>query len=469
MSIEVASWSLTTAIHNLQQGKLSAEEYLTDLISHGNSHSNLGTYITPTSGHALIAARAADSMPQKGPLFGIPLVVKDNIDVAGVPTTAATPSLKGHIPTTDSEVWQRLTSAGAILLGKTSMHELAYGITGICTGSPTALNPVNTNYLAGGSSSGTAAAIAAGFAPAGLGTDTGGSIRIPAAVCGIFGFRPTTGRYPHAGVVRISPTRDTVGLMARSIEDILLLDEIITGTNHSTEQPSPTPKSVRLAIPESAWDHLDPEVERITTNALSVLENAGYKLINTGVDIHGGPSNELLDTAIAIPPPETLAAISAYLAETGSTITAEEVIKETASPDVRSILSPLLDTSLPHHAYHAALTKQEQLQALANEARHRYNIDAIVTPTIITPAAPVDVADYINIEGVEIPTFLAYIRNTAPAAVLATPSITIPIGKTAEGLPVGLQLDGHPNSDTKLLQLALQCSQLFPSVYPSKG
>lgn len=461
MNRDSVNWSLTTALKNLQTGKLSVEEYVTELLAHSKSHQELAAYITDTGEQALAAARAIDAKDSANPLQGIPLVVKDNIDVAGVATTAATPRLQKHIPNDDSLAWQRLAAAGALLFGKTSMHELAYGITGVCTGAPTALNPINKDYLAGGSSSGTAAAVAAGFAPAGLGTDTGGSIRIPAAVCGIFGFRPTTGRYPHDGVIRVSPSRDTVGVMARSMEDIILLDKIISGDSTQATNNNTNPHSIRLALPEQAWNHLDPEIERVTSDALSSLQIAGYSLVATGADIHGGPSNELLDIAIAVPPAETLKALAAYLSVTGSDATAEEVIRDIASPDVRHILSPLLEETNLHHAYPAALAAQEQLRTAAAESRRSHNVQAVITPTTVLPAPPLDVGDYVDVEGVQIPTFLAYIRNTAPSAVLGTPSVTIPIGVTSNGLPVGLQIDGHPTKDAELLQLAFQLSQLF--------
>lgn len=461
MSVDVTTWSLTVALQNLREGKISVIEYLTDLLAYGKQHGELNAYITNTGEQALATAKAAGNNDPSLLLQGIPLVVKDNIDVAGVATTAATPRLRRHVPSESSGVWQKLASSGALLFGKTSMHELAYGVTGRCTGAPTALNPRNTRYLPGGSSSGTAAAVAAGFVPAGLGTDTGGSVRIPAALCGIFGFRPTTGRYPDSGVVLISPTRDTVGIIARSIDDILLLDGIISGTNYVPQAIDAAPKTVKLAVPEHAWQQLDPDVERITLNALSVLKKAGYHFIDADADIHGGPSKELWEVATAIPPAETLGAIAAYLKATGSTATVEDVIRSIASPDVREVLEPLLNTPVSQDAYHEALFRQKGLRERAAKARRRYGVNATVTPTTILTAAPLDIGDNVNIRGKDIPTFLAYIRNTAPAPVLGNPSVTIPVGKTADGLPVGLQFDAAPNEDIQLLRLARQCSQLF--------
>lgn len=461
MSQDVTTWSLIVTLQKLREGKISTEEYLADLLAYQKQHNDLGAYITETGEQALATAKANPTRDPTKLLQGIPFVAKDNIDVAGVPTTAGTPCLKHHIPKVSSGVWQKLEAQGALLFGKTTLHELAYGVTGQITGAPTALNPRNTHYLAGGSSSGTAAAVAAGFVPAGFGTDTGGSVRIPAAVCGIVGFRPTTGRYPDNGIVLISPTRDTVGIMARSVEDIMLLDSIIMGMPYVPEDVDSHAQAMTLAVPENAWSNLDPDVERLVVNALTTLQNVGYDLINTGADIHGGPSDALLEVATAIPPAETLSAIATYLKQTRANVTVEEVIRGVASPDVRSVLLPLLDDPVSPQAYHDALEKQKQLRALARKAYQHYGVDAVVTPTTITTAAPVDVGDEITINGITLPTFLAYIRNTAPAPVLGNPSITIPIGKTAKGLPVGLMFDGAPNSDKQLLQLALQCSRLF--------
>ncbi|MFD1554951.1 amidase family protein [Paraburkholderia silviterrae] len=464
MSAEAASWSLCEAARALRAGRLSAVEYVTDLIAHERARGDLGAYITRAHEQALDAAREADRTSPAGPLHGMPLVVKDNIDVAGIRTTGGTPRLHAHMPASDSAVWRRLAAAGAMLLGKTSMHELAYGVTGICVGAPTARNPVNTDYLAGGSSSGTATAVAAGFAPAGLGTDTGGSARIPAAFCGIVGFRPTTGRYPHAGVLRISPSRDTVGLMARDPDDIVLLDSILAAADGDRRMARDAGRPIRLAVPDHAWHSLDPDVARVAANALALLERAGCVLVSVGDEILGGPSAALLDVATAVPLAETPAAVAAYLADSGSTDTFEDVIREVASPDVRGVLAPLLDAPFPREAYRHALAAQARLRAAATAAHRLHDVDAVVLPSTILPSPSIDVGEHVVLDGASMPTFLACIRNTAPAAVLGAPSVTLPAGKTRHGLPVGLQFDGQPHADTRLLDLARQCSRLLESV-----
>ncbi|WP_158607820.1 amidase family protein [Nocardia panacis] len=434
------TWSVLEARTALRARRLSAREYAEDLIARTRALAALGAYITPTPEFATRA-------PNPGPLQGIPLAIKDNIDIAGVRTTAATPRLREHIPTADSAAWRLLAAAGAVLLGKTSMHELAYGATGACTAAPTARNPVAPTHLAGGSSSGTAAAVAAGLAPAGLGTDTGGSVRIPAAVCGIIGFRPSTGRYPESGVLHLSPTRDAIGVMARTVPDILLLDAVLTGRKPSTPRGS---GPQRLAIPQEGWRDLHPEVHRLATRALDALERAGHQLIPVDESVHGGSLDELLPLAMWVSLAETPAAFRAYLAD--STATFEEVIASIASPDVREILTPLLEFPIPEQQYRADLKTQARLRETAAAARTEFA--ATVMPTTVLPAVPVGSGTHLVHNGVEAPTFPTFLRHTGPAAILGLPSITLPIGATRDGLPVGLQFDGHPQRDIDLLHLA---------------
>ncbi|WP_442800999.1 amidase family protein [Serratia rubidaea] len=462
MSRETAAWSLHTALQAIRERKLNASEFLHDLLAHERQVGDFNAYITPTRRQAQNHAATADKLAgHAGALCGIPLVVKDNIDVAGVPTTAATPSLRHHVPTVDAAVWRRLSHAGAVLLGKTSMHELAYGITGVCSAAPSALNPVLPGYLAGGSSSGTAAAVAAGLAPAGLGTDTGGSVRIPAALCGIVGFRPTTGRYPHDGILRISPSRDTAGLMARTLEDIILLDAIITGNARKTQTAAISPRQIRLGVPLPAWRGLSPEVAQVAYSALDMLERAGYQLVETGSELFAAAPEALLDSATSIPLAETADAIADYLHAAGSRITFSEVVQAIASPDVFQLLAPLRDAPYPQLRYRRAIARQSSQRLEAAEARRAYRVDAVVMPTTTLTAAAANIGEHVEINGASMPTFQAYIRNTAPATILALPSITLSAGVTAGGAPVGLLLDGHPYRDTHLLHIASHCFQLL--------
>ena len=215
-----------------------------------------------------------------GPLAGVPFAVKDNIDTKDLPTTGGTESLRNSMPLRDAPVVEALLDAGARLVGKTNLHELAFGITGDNGSFGAVLNPHDTECSAGGSSSGSAAAVALGIVPFALGTDTGGSVRIPAAHCGVVGMRPTTGRYPSSGVIRLSWTRDTVGVIAATVERVAEVDAILTGQTGYSE---PDLSGLRLGWPTDGFiDDVDPEVLVSMAQVRSVLEAAGVTIFGVG-------------------------------------------------------------------------------------------------------------------------------------------------------------------------------------------
>src|SRR2546428_707337 len=229
---DLTKLSFTDAAQLIRDGRVTSVELTQAYIARAEANPGLNAYITLDRSGAMAAARRADAdmVARKtvGRLHGVPLVVKDNTHVAGLPNTAATPALRGFIPTENAPTVPKLVDAGAIVLGKTNMHELAFGISGYNEGFFTAQpigtrNPYDRTRIAGGSSSGTGAAIGARLAPGGLGSDTGGSVRIPAALSGGAGLRPTIGRYSQDGVTPISHSRDTVGPMAPTGSDVALL------------------------------------------------------------------------------------------------------------------------------------------------------------------------------------------------------------------------------------------------------
>ena len=228
------------------------------------------------------AARSADQQRQHGerlgPLHGVPIALKDNFDTADFTTTAGTPALAAHRPTRNAAVVQRLLDAGALILGKANMQELAFGPTSNNAAFGPVRNPYDRSRIPGGSSGGTAALVAARLAPAGLGTDTGGSVRVPASLSGVVGFRPTTLRWPQDGIVPISHTRDTAAPIARCVADCALLDGIVTGD--PTSLAPINLEGLRLGVPRGHfWDDLDAEVEAILADALARLAAAGVVLV----------------------------------------------------------------------------------------------------------------------------------------------------------------------------------------------
>ncbi len=249
-SRDLLELTATNAVSLLRSGDLSAEKYAQALLDQCRKLRTLNAFIWQNEDQVLAAARAADTQrttTRRGQLHGLPILIKDNIETASAPTTAGTPALRDHRPGSDAPVAAKLFSAGAILLGKTNMHELAVGITSNNAAFGAVHNPYDPALIPGGSSGGNGAAIAARMCAAGLGTDTGGSVRIPAALCGIVGLRPTVGRYAGKGIVPMSHTMDTAGPMARSVEDLALLDSVITGSD-AVVQPVPL-RGVRLGVP----------------------------------------------------------------------------------------------------------------------------------------------------------------------------------------------------------------------------
>src|SRR5262252_2198709 len=244
----------------IRNGEQTAEALVEALLARCAAASPLNAFITLEAERLRAAARAADQRRQRGerlgPLHGMPLALKDNIDTADFPTTGGTPALAAHRPKRNAPIVQRLLDAGAIVLGKTNLQELAYGPTNNNAAFGPARNPYDPTRIPGGSSGGSAAAVGARLAPAALGTDTGGSIRVPAALCGITSMRPTTLRWSQAGIIPLSHTRDTAGPMARHVADCVLLDGVVTG---GPTEVTPAPlKGLRLGLPRGYfWENLD--------------------------------------------------------------------------------------------------------------------------------------------------------------------------------------------------------------------
>src|SRR5262245_64907348 len=250
-SSAVCELGLRELAQAIAAGELTAEALAEELLTRCARASALNAFISLEPERVRAAARAADKRRRQGdalgPLHGVPLAIKDNIDAVDYPTTAGTPGLAAHRPKRNAPVLQRLLDAGALVLGKANLQELAYGPTSNNAALGAVRKPYNPTRIPGGSSGGTAAAVAARLSPGGLGTDTAGSVRVPGSLCGITTFRPSTLRWPQAGIVPISHTRDTAGPMTRSIADCVLLDGLVTGG--PTEIAPANLKGLRLGVP----------------------------------------------------------------------------------------------------------------------------------------------------------------------------------------------------------------------------
>jgi mandelamide amidase len=387
-----------------------------------------------------------------GPLHGVPLVVKDNIHVAGLTNTAGTPGLAEFTPDSDSPTILALKKAGAIILAKTNLHELAFGITSDNGAYGSVGNPFDPLMFAGGSSGGTASAISAGLAPAGLGTDTGGSVRIPAALTGVVGFRPSSGRYDSSAVTPISHTRDTVGVIARNVNDVIAMDQAIDPGNVASDVDV---ASIRLGVARSYYfENMDEQTAVVVEMALDKLREAGVTLVEVGPGDVGALNAK---SAFPIALYEVMQDLPAYLADfdTGKDFAA--IASSAASPDVQGLFGMLgtPEGQIPEEVYAAAMEAREEMRMMFRDYFASHDLAGMIFPTTLLPARPIEGSlETVELNGEQVPTFPTYIHNTDPATIAALPGISLPAGVTRDGLPVGIEIDGPEGSDRHLLAIA---------------
>lgn len=462
---DLAELSASEAARLIRAGKLKSEDLVRVLLDIAAKKKDLNAFISLDADAALKAARAADAAVRrkdfKGPLHGVPIVVKDNVHVAGFPNSAGTPALRDFRPKRSAPVAERLLKAGAIVLGKTNMHELAFGITSNNAAFGPVRNPYDRSRIAGGSSGGSGAAIAARMAPAGLGTDTGGSVRIPAALNGIAALRPTLGRYPQEGITPIAHTRDTAGPMARTVRDLVLLDTVVSGAK---DKVSPAKlKGLRLGVyREHFFKGLDAETETITNAALEKLKSKGVQIVEVEM-----PGLADLNGKIGFPVAvfEANLDLGKYLKKYGLPMDVKGVADRIASPDVKGIFTgaviPGAKKAVPEAAYKQALALRPALKKLYADAFEKHKLAALAFPTTPLPAAPIGDDKTTKLNGQDVPTFPTFIRNTDPGSNAGLPGLTLPVGRTQAGLPLGLELDGPAGSDRKLLAIGLALEKVF--------
>lgn len=426
----------------------------------------LNPFIHFDAAACLAEARRLAQMPADEqaalPLFGVPIAVKDNIDTADAPTSAGTPALRGKTPRRDAPVLQRLRAAGALVAGKTNMHELAFGITSNNAAFGSVRNPYDPRRIAGGSSGGTAAAIAAGVVDVGLGTDTGGSARIPAALCGIVGFRPTVGRYPMAGVAPLSHTRDTLGLMARNVGLIRRLDAVLTAR---TMEGDPNPLSdVRLGAPRTWFQEgLHQDVAACLAHALALLEKAGATIVDADLP-NIGPLNEAVSMPVVMY--EVVGDLSRYLRERGA-VSLKALTRRIASPDVAEAMRAAVDGAIAEQVYQDAIAKHRPaLQRAYRDCFQAHRLTALLAPTTPLPACAVGDDQTTLLNGRPVPVFQTFIRNTDPPSNAGLPAISLPAGLSAKGLPIGVELVAPAGGDESLLQLAAAVAEVLGPAPP---
>jgi aspartyl-tRNA(Asn)/glutamyl-tRNA(Gln) amidotransferase subunit A len=384
----------------------------------------------------------------RGPLHGVPIAVKDIIDIGGVPTTAASRVREGHVAAADAPVITRLRAAGAVIIGKTNLDEFAFGTMSENSAFGAVRHPLDPARSPGGSSGGSAVAVAAGMALAALGTDTGGSIRIPSAACGTSGLKPTIGEISTQGVVPLSPTLDHVGPFARTVGDVRLLYQAMSRTDLQSSGTD-LPRSVsnlRLGIPRGyLTDLLDADVRTCFDETAATLRSAGATITDASV-LHAS----------------TTPAVYMHIhSSEGATYHARtlDAVPDRYTPVVRCRLE--VGRYVLAQDYHRAMEGRELLRREVDAALE--DCDALVLPTLPI-AAPVRGAESVLVNGAPEPVRALMLRLTQLFNVTGHPAISIPSGITSDGLPVGLQIVGHRDRTGDLLYAAQAVERLLQTI-----
>jgi len=464
--------SAAQAVTQMTRGELKAERYAEALLARCRAAAALGAFITLEPQRVLEQARALDRARQAGeapgPLFGLPIPVKDSVNTKEYRTTGGTPALRDFQPMDDAPVVASLRAAGALVLGKTNLHELSYGWTSNNQAFGAVHNPYDPARIPGGSSGGTAAAVAARLAPLGLAEDTEGSIRVPAAFCGIAGFRPTTGRYPTQACIPISPLFDQVGPLARVVEDLALFDSVVAKDRRPIAIQGL--RGVRLGIVRDYWySGLDPEVERLTDLALSKLTEAGALLVESEMP---GLAELIKRTTAHVQNHDVRIALARFLADYGAAQSFEAVIAQ-ASPDIQAIFRSEILPGGAHFVSEAvyAAARDRHLPALRRlyeEYFRRNGVAAMVLPTTLIAAPLIGEDRVVTIRGQAVRFETAVARNIAPGSTAGLPGLVLPIGLTSRGLPVSLEFDGPAATDRALLALGLSLERIFGRLPPPR-
>lgn len=447
-----ASLTIAEAARAIQRRELAPTELTRACLDRiARLNPRLNAFVLVTAERALAdAARAEEELRAgiyRGPLHGIPVGLKDLYDTAGIETAAGSAVLRGRIPERDAAVAAMLREAGAVLLGKTNTHEFAWGTTTNNPHTGPTRNPWDPERIPGGSSGGSGAAIAARLALGTLGTDTGGSIRIPAALCGCVGLKPTFGRVSRAGIIPMSWQFDHAGPIARTVEDAAMLLQAIAGYDPDDFATVPVPvpdyraalvpdvRGLRIGVPrDQFFGLLDPEVLVAVEEALECFRTLGA----TVEDVDSGFTREQVISAWRLVNVEGRLYHAPYL----------EQQPEAYSEELRNIL-----LQPPPEPLDLAAAYLDSYRIKEGVRRALQSVDLLAAPTTMRPASRIG-EDPVEVEGVQLSTGAAFASLTMPFNLAGVPAISIPCGFSSEGLPIGLQLAARPFDEPTLLRAA---------------
>ncbi len=461
---ELTGLSIAEAGALLRRRALSPVELTQAYLDQIQEHDvDLRAYITVLEAGALATATAAEREiaggRYRGPLHGIPVALKDLVMTRGIRTTCGSRILRDWVPDADATVAVRLSQAGAVLLGKLNMHEFAMGATAVNPHFGTPKNPWDRTRIPGGSSSGSGVAVAAGLAAGALGTDTGGSIRIPAALCGIVGLKPTYGRVSRAGVIPMAWSADHVGPMTRTVADAALVLQVLAGRDpadpSTVDLPVPDYSSamqgdirgIRLGLPKDFFfERLDAEVRAAVLAAARSLEGLGASIEEVPLPkiSHAGPASFAIiaSEAAAYHEPYVRTRAAEYGADVRARLTAGRFVLATQ--------------------YLKAQRARQVIRAEMDAALQQ--VDALLVPSTPMPAPLLDARE-LTIEGVTQEVRWWLTRLNRPMNLTGHPALSVPCGLTTGGLPIGVQLVGRHFEEATLLRIG----HAYEEVSPAKG
>ncbi len=416
------------------------------LAAEAATHEHLHSFVTVDAERLIADAAQADrelaAGVDRGRLHGVLIGVKDIIDVAGYATRCGSPLYPTSAATTDAEVVTRLRAAGALVAGKTTTHELACGVV-----SAPASNPWNRAHIPGGSSGGSGAAVSSGLVPIGLGSDTGGSIRIPAALCGVVGHKPTYGLVPVSGVEPLSRSLDHLGPLGATVADCAIALTVMAGSG--SDYASELLRGIdglRLGVITGApFSPMQPDVATAIDTAVDLLRSLGATCIEVSIP-------ELAHTLAAefgIIPAEAYEHHQASLRERAGDI----------DPSIRSLI--VAGAVLPSTVYDRALAARDRITAAIQHTMRDLRLDALVTPTLPATAAAKTASEFEYVGLVE-PVAASYVRTTAPFNLSGQPATSVPCGFDRTGLPIGLQIAAASGADALALRIAAAYEQATP-------
>lgn len=476
-SDELADLSIHQLSQMIRNGDITSRqlvEIYLERIQKFDGKERINSYITVAEEAALKQAEELDMLAKKkqfkGILHGIPMAIKDNLDTKDIKTTGGSKILSDWRPPEDAQVVQKLKEAGAIILGKTNLHEFAFGIT---TNNPhygPTRNPYDFSRIPGGSSGGSGAATAAALCAGSIGTDTGGSVRIPAALCGVVGLKPTLGRVGRGGLMSLSFTRDVIGPITRTVMDSAIILEAIAGKDPRDPESSSDPvprysmlsndglKGKKFGVPKKYFfEVIHPETQKVMDEAILAIQNRGGLIKEVEVK----HMDLATPTGFNIVLAECIYLMEEYLKVFDPQATLDKYLDQ-LGPDVKGVLGSQKGTPesrpVPGYVYSKSV-REDRNKMIAGFEEAMHDLDALLLPTTPLPASKIGEDVEIELDGEKVNTFLTFIRNCDPISVAGYPAISVPAGYSTTGLPIGLQIVTRPWEEEKLFNLAYSFEQ----------